>query len=175
MKRLTPLLVSLAVLLPGSLLPVTLLAAPPEHAGHAMAPAAQQHVMVKAADVKWGDPPPALERGAQAAVLAGDPGQAGGLFVLRLKMPAGYRIARHRHPSDEHVTVLEGELTLEMGDGANRHSTTFGPGDYVLLPADMQHTASTTSGAVLQVHAKGPFELNYVDPKDDPRKRAARL
>lgn len=176
MKRFTPLLVSVAVLLPCSLLPATLLAVPPghaEHAEHAMAPAAR-HVMVKAAEVKWGDPPPALERGAQAAVLAGDPGQAGELFVLRLKMPAGYRIARHWHPTDEHVTVVEGELTLEMGDGANRHSATFGPGDYVLLPARMHHMGSTTSGTVVQIDAKGPFEINYVDPKEDPRKRVAK-
>jgi hypothetical protein len=69
------------------------------------------------------------------------------------------------------VTVLEGDLTLEMGDGANRHSATFGPGDYVLLPAHMHHMASTSAGAVVQVHALGPFEINYVDPKDDPRKR----
>ena len=99
--------------------------------------------------------------------------EARGQFELRLKMPAGYRIARHWHPSDEHVTVIEGELTLDMGDAGQAHSMTFHPGDYVLLPAHMPHMASTTSGAVVQVHAMGPFELNYLDPKDDPRKRAA--
>ncbi|QSX78871.1 cupin domain-containing protein [Agrilutibacter solisilvae] len=166
MKNLTPLALYLT-----ALLPVALIAAPPEHAGHAMAPSAQ-HVMVKAAEVKWGAAPPALEPAAQAAVLAGDPGQADGLFVLRLKAPAGFVIARHWHPTDEHVTVMEGDLTLEMGDGANRHSATFGPGDYVLLPAHMHHRASTRGGMVVQVHGKGPFEINYVDPKDDPRKRA---
>jgi len=69
--------------------------------------------------------------------------------------------------------VIEGELTLDMGDAGQAHSMTFHPGDYVLLPAHMPHMASTTSGAVVQVHAMGPFELNYLDPKDDPRKRAA--
>jgi quercetin dioxygenase-like cupin family protein len=167
MKRLTPPLLSVALLLP-----LALLAAPPEHAQPTMAPSGQ-HAMVKAADVKWGDAPPALERGAQAAVLAGDPGQAGKLFVLRLKLPPGFGIARHSHPGDEHVTVIDGDLTLEMGDGAQRHTASFGAGDYVLLPAHMKHMASTTGGAIVQVHAAGPFELDYVDPKDDPRKRAA--
>lgn len=156
-----------------SLLPCALAAAPPQDP--AAAPAqdapASTHVMVKASEVKWGDPPPALERGAQAAVMSGNPGEAG-VFVLRLKTPAGYRVARHWHPTDEHVTVIEGDLTLEMGEGAQMHSATFGPGDYVLLPAKMQHAASTSGGAVVQVQGAGPFELNYVDPKDDPRKRA---
>ena len=69
--------------------------------------------------------------------------------------------------------MIEGDLTLEMGDEAQRHSASFTQGDYVLLPAQMHHMASTTGGAIVQVHAMGPFELNYVDPKDDPRKRAA--
>lgn len=156
----------LPVLLLLSLLPCALGAAPqaPDAPG-------STHTMAKAATIQWGDPPPALERGAQAAVLAGNPGEAGGLFVLRLKMPAGYRVARHWHPSDEHVTVIEGDLTLDMDEGDNKHATTFGPGDYVLLPAKMRHAASTRDGVVVQLHGAGPFELNYVDDKDDPRKR----
>lgn len=150
-----------------ALLPCALAAAPPQSAD---APAST-HVMIKAAATQWGEAPPAFERGAQAAVVAGDPAQAGGLFVIRLKTPAGFRIARHWHPSDEHVTVIEGDLTLDMGEGAQKHSATFGPGDYVLLPAQMQHAASTSGGMVVQVHGVGPFEINYVDPKDDPRKR----
>ena len=157
------------------LLPCALVAAPqqPTDAPAASTPAASTHVMVKAAEVAWGEAPPALERGAQAAVIAGNPAAAGGQFVLRLKMPAGYRVARHWHPSDEHVTVIEGDLTLDMGDGAQKHAVTFGPGDYVLLPTRMQHAASTKAGNVVQLHGTGPFELVYVDDKDDPRKRAA--
>ena len=132
---------------------------------------ASKHVMVKASAVQWGDAPPSFERGAQAAVIAGDPGQPG-LFVLRLKAPAGYKIAPHWHSNDEHVTVLEGDLTVEMGEGGMKHSTTMGPGDYLLLLAQMPHSASTSGGAVLQVHGAGPFDMTYVDPKDDPRKRA---
>lgn len=129
------------------------------------------HVIAKASAIAWGDAPPMLERGAQAAVLSGDPGQAGQPFVMRLKAPAGYRIARHWHPTDEHATVLEGSVVLEMGDGAQAHTETFNAGDYVLLPARMRHAASMPNGAVVQLHGVGPFEINYVDPKDDPRKR----
>lgn len=134
---------------------------------------ASSHVMARASEVAWGDPPPFLERGLQFALVAGDPATAGSLFVIRLKMPAGYRIARHWHPGDEHVTVLEGTLTLSMGERDKAHAETFTAGDYVLLPANMQHEASTSDGAVVQVHGAGPFALNYVDPKDDPRNRKA--
>lgn len=130
------------------------------------------HVMYDAAQLKWGDPPPALERGAKVAVLSGDP-KLPGLFVIRLKAPAGFKVARHWHPTDEHVTVIEGELTLNMGQGATgEHAHTFGAGGYVLLPARMQHTASTKGGVIVQISGMGPFELNYVDPKDDPRLRS---
>jgi quercetin dioxygenase-like cupin family protein len=48
-----------------------------------------------------------LPKGAMMVVLSGDPA-ATGPVVLRLKMPAGYKIPAHWHPTDEHVTVLSG-------------------------------------------------------------------
>lgn len=161
-------------------LPLTLFAAeppmPPMPPAHHMAsmPAApaSKHVMYDAAQLQWGDAPPALPKGAQLAVLSGDPGSAGP-YVIRLKAPPGYKIALHWHPTDEHVTVLEGDLTLRMGDGADAHAHTFGADGYALLPARMHHGASTQGGATLQIEGMGPFQINYVDPKDDPRAQAS--
>ncbi len=167
------------VLLLLAALPAVLLAAgpqiptpPPAPDQAAVIPAQpmSSHVMYDATQLQWGDPPPALEKGAQVSVLSGDPGKAGS-FVLRIKAPAGYKVALHWHPTDEQVTVLEGDFSLRMGEGAGVHSHAFGPGGFALLPAHMQHAASTEGGTVVQVEGMGPFELNYVDPKDDPRKR----
>lgn len=130
---------------------------------------ASTHVALQSADLKWGDAPPAFERGAQFAVLSGDPGKPGP-FVIRLKAPAGYRVANHWHPTDEQVTLLEGDATVQMNDGAQKQ--TFSRGAFVLLPAQMHHAVATKDGMTVQVSAMGPFELTYVDPKDDPRKRA---
>lgn len=127
------------------------------------------HVVVDAAALKWGDAPPAFERGAQAVVLSGDPGKPG-LFVLRLKAPAGYRIANHWHPTDEHVTLLDGDLALRMNDGTQAQA--LAPGAYMLLPANMHHAVTTRTGMTVQVSGMGPFALTYVDPKDDPRTRS---
>lgn len=131
------------------------------------------HAMVKAADIQWGPGPAALPKGVQAAVLSGDPGKPGP-FVLRLKAPAGFAIPRHWHPSYEQVTIIEGDFSVSMGEADSAHGADFGPGDYVNLPAKMQHAASTKNGVIVQVSSMGPFEVTYVDPKDDPRKAAAK-
>ena len=137
----------------------------------AAAPAAASHTMVKAAEIKWGPAPEALPKGAEFTVLSGDPGKAGP-FVMRLKVPAGYKVGRHWHPADEQVTIIEGDFHLSMGDAGSAHDSDFAPGDYINLPAQMQHQASTKNGAIVQVNSTGPLEITYVDPKDDPRKAA---
>lgn len=131
-------------------------------------PGTAPHAITRAAATTWGDAPPVLPPGAQASVLAGDPGKPG-VFTIRLKMPPGYRVPRHWHPTDEAVTLVEGDLTLSMGEAGVAHDGTLLPGDFVNLPARMQHEASTTGGAVVQVQSSGPFEITYLDPKDDPR------
>jgi quercetin dioxygenase-like cupin family protein len=107
------------------------------------------------------------------AVLAGDPGKPG-LFVVRLKMPAGYKIAPHWHPTDEHVTVIAGTLGLGMGDKFDAAAAKdLTAGGYGLLPAEMHHFALARTAVTVQVHGTGPFALNYVNPADDPSKRVA--
>lgn len=142
----------------------------PDQTAAAPAQSASAHVMYDAAQLQWGDAPPALEKGAQMVVLSGDPGKPGP-FTIRIKAPAGFKVARHWHPSDERVTVIEGDFSLQMGEGAGEHSHTFAPGGYAVLPARMQHVASTQGGTIVQIDSTGPFEINYVDPKDDPRNR----
>ena len=67
------------------------------------------------ADMKWDTAPKALPPGAQLAVISGDPSKDG-LYVVRLKMPAGCKIPAHNHPTTEYVTVISGEVHLGMGD-----------------------------------------------------------
>jgi quercetin dioxygenase-like cupin family protein len=132
------------------------------------------HVLVTAPEIKWGDPPPVFERGASFAVISGDPGKSG-LFVVRLKMPAGYKIAPHWHPTDEHVTVLAGTFALGMGEKLDQAAAKeIAAGGYALLPAEMRHFAVAKTEATVQVHGMGPFALTYVNPADDPSKRATK-
>src|SRR5262245_60019369 len=57
--------------------------------------------------LKWADAPPVLPGGAKVAVLEGDPAKEGP-FVMRVKLPDGYRIPPHTHPKQERVTVISG-------------------------------------------------------------------
>jgi len=124
-----------------------------------------------AKEVKWGAPPPVFPSGAKFAVIAGDPA-ATGLITVRFEMPAGYAIAPHFHPTDEHITVLKGTFSIGMGDVVDKaHALTLSPGGYGVAMANMHHYAFTKTGATIQVHMQGPFAITYVNPADDPSKK----
>lgn len=130
------------------------------------------HTVVRANATEWGPAPPVLPAGAQAAVLYGDPGKPGA-FAIRLNAPAGYRVPRHWHPADEQVTLISGDLTLSVGKRDAADDETLAAGDYIDLPANMQHEASTRGGAVIEIHSQGPFQITYANPADDPRNAAS--
>src|SRR5438046_9649679 len=69
-------------------------------------------IVVHASGISWADGPPSLPRGAQFALLEGNPAEAVPL-TLRLKFPPNYRIPPHWHAVLEHVTVLSGTLRSE--------------------------------------------------------------
>lgn len=136
--------------------------------GQMSAVAADAPPLLSAKDVQWGAPPAVFPSGAKFAVIAGDPG-ATGLVTVRLEMPAGYTIAPHFHPTDEHITVLKGTFSIGMGDAVDKaHSLTLSPGGYGIAMANMHHYAYTTTGATIQVHMQGSFALTYVNSADDP-------
>lgn len=91
------------------------------------------------------------------AVLAGDPGKPGP-FTTRLKMPSGYKIPAHQHPTAEAVTVLSGTFHFGMGDRLDEaKADKLGPGGFVDLPANMNHFAFASADAVVQINSEGPF------------------
>jgi uncharacterized protein DUF4437 len=123
-------------------------------------------------EIKWGDAPPSIPKGAKIAVLYGDPGKSGP-FVARLMMPAGYKIAPHWHSQAEQLTVISGAFYLGDGDAmdaAKAHAMKAGGFHY--LPAKAHHYAFTKSPTVVQLNGDGPFDINYINEKDDPQKMA---
>ncbi|HEX4710086.1 cupin domain-containing protein [Phenylobacterium sp.] len=133
--------------------------------------ASSASAQVNSADLKWGPAPAVFPKGVQMAVLSGDPAKAG-QFVIRLKMPADYKIPAHHHPTDEYVTVVSGDLGLGMGDKLDAaKSAALTAGGFAMAPKDMNHYAFSKSGAVVQVSAEGPFAMTYVNPMDDPTKK----
>lgn len=124
-------------------------------------------------EIKWGPAPPALPGGAQAALLYGDPNTEG-MFALRIKLPRGYTIPPHTHPKPEMLTVISGNFGLGMGSKADRSSLERLPaGGFSSMPSGMAHYVIVDEESVVQVNAMGPFAIEYVDPRDDPRLNVA--
>ena len=134
------------------------------------AAAAPQQNVFSPDQIKFGPVPPALAPGAQLAVLEGDPMGSSGNYTIRLKMPDGYRVPPHWHPNRESVTVISGSFKVGMGDKFDTSAmNSFPPGSYAYLDPSMHHYAMAVGETVVQVHGVAPFQINYVNPGDDPR------
>jgi hypothetical protein len=121
--------------------------------------------------IKWVDGPKSIPPGAKLAVLEGDPTREGP-FVMRLKLPAGYKVAVHTHPKIERVTIVAGTLNIVMGDDLDSKKATKMPaGSFGYWAAGMKHLAWVDGETILQVHGIGPWAINYVNPADDPRNK----
>lgn len=125
----------------------------------------------RADKLAWGPAPAIFPAGAQMVVLQGDPA-ASAIVTVRLKMPNNYTIPPHWHPTDEHVTVIKGQLVIGMGDtmSADAELPVLKAGDFITAPANAHHYARAQGETIVQVHMMGPFQLTYVNPKDDPSK-----
>jgi hypothetical protein len=136
-----------------------------------LAMAQQMAAPLNAAQMKWEAAPKALPPGAQLAVISGDPFKDG-LYAVRIRMPAGYKVPAHNHPTTEYVTVISGELHLGMGDKLDpQKGVALTSAGFAEAPAKMNHYAWTTQETVIQVHGQGPFAITYVNPADDPSKQ----
>jgi quercetin dioxygenase-like cupin family protein len=134
--------------------------------------AQDHHIVVPVDKVQWGPAPPILPAGAQLAVLEGNPG-AKGPVVMRLKLPADYVIPPHWHSMHERITVISGTFHIGDGDSVDRKaSQTLAAGGFLSLPAKMHHYAWTNAATVVQINLEGPFDLFYINPADDPTKKA---
>jgi quercetin dioxygenase-like cupin family protein len=119
--------------------------------------------------VKWGPAPPFVPPGAQLAVLEGDPMASSGDYTIRIKMPAGYKIAPHTHPARENVTVLSGTLKVGMGTKFDASKmASFGAGSFAYLDPTMPHYVEAAGETIVQIHGMSPVKFNYVNPTDDP-------
>jgi len=112
---------------------------------------------------------PGVPPGSKMAVLDGDPSKEGS-FTMRLKAPAGYKVMPHTHPTAERLTVISGTHYVGMGEKFDTKAMhKMRPGDFAVLPAGMAHFVSSSGESVTQIQSEGPFQINNVNPADDPR------
>lgn len=116
----------------------------------------------------WTAGPGSLPAGAQMAVLEGNP-KTEGWFTMRVRLPAGTRLAPHWHPNPERVTVLQGKVGIGLGDKASDASLKFfAAGSYYVTPARAHHYAWFPENTTLQITTSGPWELHYLTAGDQP-------
>ncbi len=143
----------------------------PANAGK-MAATGKASVQLKPDEIKWLDGPKSLPAGSKYALLTGNPSKPG-LFTMRLKLPANYKIPAHHHLTRENVTVISGNFYFSMGDKFNKNDLKLYPeGSFVSIPTKMNHYVWTGDNeVVVQLNNMGPWEIIYVNSAKDPRKQ----
>lgn len=121
--------------------------------------AAAKQVVLTPDQIEWKQGPPVLPN-SQMAVLEGDPKKPG-FFVMRLKLPAGTKIAPHVHEKMERVTVLSGSVNLAMGTTQD-NPTVLPAGSYFAIKPKTAHNAWVNEETVLQIATQGPWTLKLL-------------
>jgi len=126
----------------------------------------EAHKIVRFGDLKWTP----IIKGCDLAPVAGDMNAEAAPFVLRIRCADGSRIPAHWHPTDENVTVLKGTFLVGMGESFDESKLqTMNVGNFVTVPKEMRHFAMSKGETIVQVHALGPFKVNWVNPSEvDP-------
>jgi len=99
--------------------------------------------------------------GVEVAVLYGDPTKAG-LYVVRLKLPAGSKVIPHTHPEEiRTMTVLSGTLYFGFGDRWDEDKLKAYPAGtfFTELPTTPHFIAAKDGDVIFQAVGIGPSGL----------------
>jgi anti-sigma factor ChrR (cupin superfamily) len=124
---------------------------------------ADVHKIVHFGDLKWTP----IMKGCDLAAVSGDPSAEGAPFVLRIRCADGIKVPAHWHPTDENLTVLKGTFLVAMGETYDE--TKLQPmnvGNFATMPKEMRHFALCKGETIVQIHAMGPFKVNWVNPSE---------
>ena len=81
---------------------------------------------------------------------------------MRIRELPGTIIPPHRHPIDEHITVVQGTLYFGVGDRFDRAAMReIKAGEYVFIPKGSTMFGYSPEGAIVQVHGIGPFHIHW--------------
>lgn len=118
-------------------------------------------VVERPGDIVFGEAAPGKP---QIAVLYGDP-KGPGLYILRMKFPAGTKVVPHTHPEPfRALTVLSGTLYFGFGKTWDESKVEpFPPGTYFTELQTTPHFVWAKDGDVIvQVTGIGPTGFNPV-------------
>jgi ChrR-like protein with cupin domain len=121
------------------------------------------------AEMQWSTQGGLAMAGLEQVNLIGNPTMPGP-YTLRLKFPAGYRLAPHMHPDSREVTILSG--TWYTGYGAKFEAAALKAlpaGSFYTEPANVAHYVEVREPVVIQVSGMGPSGRAFVDPANSTK------
>jgi hypothetical protein len=116
--------------------------------------------------IQWS---PVNDRGAQSAVLFGDPSKPG-LYIVLTKWLAGNHFSHpHFHPNDRYITVIKGTWWVGSGRKYDPNSTVPMPaGSFVTHFGKQVHfDGAKDEDAVLLIVGEGPATATPAEDKED--------
>lgn len=83
-----------------------------------------------------------------------------GLFVERSYFPAGYKSNPHTHPGNLNLTVITGTFNIAITENPDSATVAhvFGPGSFVIIPANQTHFEWFTENTVMDITGIGPLK-----------------
>ena len=120
-------------------------------------------VALTADEMKWSPQGGLALPGIEQVSLVGDPSKPGP-YTIRLKFPAGYKLAPHTHPDPREVTILSGTWYTGYGEQADPALLKALPaGSFYTEPANLPHFVEVRETVVIQVSGVGPSGRAFVD------------
>lgn len=82
-----------------------------------------------------------------------------GLFVERSFFPPGYKSSPHTHQGDLNITVISGSFNLVLSGNPDSGAVAkvYGPGSFVIIPANELHFEWFTENTVMDITGIGPL------------------
>jgi len=124
-----------------------------------------QSVLVAPNEIVW--KAPAVSPGVETAVICGDPSKPG-VYVLRARFPAGFKLMPHFHPDEwRTAVVLSGNYYFGLGEQWDESKLKSYPASTFLSePKGAPHFVWAKDGEVIvQFTAMGPTALTRIPQK----------
>jgi hypothetical protein len=124
---------------------------------------------VTPSELRWGAQGSLAMAGMEQVNLVGNPSMPGP-YTLRLKFPAGYKLAPHKHPDYREVTILSGTWYTGYGEKFDAAKLKVLPaGSFYTEPANVAHFVEVREPVMIQVSGTGPSGRTFVNPADKPK------
>lgn len=126
-------------------------------------------VALTPSEMKWSSQGGLALPGLEQAILIGDPTKPGP-YTIRLKFPAGFKVAPHTHTDSREITILSGTWYTGYGEKVDEKALKKLPaGSFYTEPAGVPHYVEIREPTLIQVSGIGPSGRKFVGP-DAPKK-----